>query len=70
MRCVWGWGGGKKAEPFFFFFVLIMSSVFLVARIPCYKHFLFRIIFFGFIGTGSAEDVKRDLWRKKGVARA
>lgn len=48
-----------------FFFVLIMSSALLVARIPCYKHFLFRIIFFGFIGTGSADDVKRDLWRKK-----
>lgn len=47
------------------FVVLIMSSVFLVARISCYKHFLIRIIFFGFIGTRSAEDVKSDLWRKK-----
>lgn len=47
------------------FVVLIMSSVFLVARISCYKHFLFRIIFFGFIGTRRVEDVKSDLWRKK-----
>lgn len=45
--------------------VLIMSPVFLVARIPCFKHFLFRIIFFGFLGTGSAKNVKHHLWRKR-----
>lgn len=32
-----------------------MSPVLVEARIPSEKHFLFRIIIFGFIGTGSAE---------------
>lgn len=50
--------GGERRLSFFFFFVPVMSPILLIARVPYYKHFLLRIIFFGFIGTASAENVK------------
>lgn len=57
VRC----GGGKKVANLMFAIVLVLSPVLVEARIPSEKHFLFRIIIFGFIGTGSAENIKHHL---------
>lgn len=57
----WGVEEGRRLPNWMFAIVLVVSPVLVEARIPSEKHFLFRIIIFGFIGTGSAENIKHHL---------